>query len=331
MLTKKSLLSLTALGVVSVLALSGCSDSGDTTDDGMLKIGITQLATHPSLDAVREGFKAALSDNGYVEGEQVSYDEKNAQGEQANAVTIAGKFATDDLDLVLAIATQTAQTAAQKITKTPVLFSAVTDPVVAGLVTSLDKPGGNVTGTSDLNPVADQIQLIADTMPEAEKVGVIYSSGEVNSQIQVDLAKKAADKLGLTIVEKTITNSSEVGTAASTLKDVDALYIPTDNRVVEGFEAVIKFAETNSIPVFAGDVASVERGAVATYGIDYEKLGYQTGEMAVKILKDGAKPADLPVETMNEVQLVVNPKAAARQGLDLSETFVDGADEVVGD
>lgn len=269
-----------ALGAVALLALAACSSSpeengsaggDDTAGSVTYSIGALQFVQHPALDAATEGFKSALADAGL----DVEYDDQNAQGEVPNTNTIASTFAGADLDLVFTVATPAAQAAAQAITDTPVLFTAVTDAEAAGLVDSNDAPGGNVTGTSDLNPVADQIALLAEIAPNAETIGIVYSSGEVNSEVQVELAKEAADELGLTIEEATVANSAEVQQATQSLGDVDAIYVPTDNTVVSGIAALVQVAEQNQIPVISGDSGPVEGGAIATLGIDYTKLGYQ--------------------------------------------------------
>ncbi|SDB99443.1 putative ABC transport system substrate-binding protein [Raineyella antarctica] len=302
-----------AIAAVSML-LAACGGTANTdakSGDRTYKIGITQIVSHPSLDASRDGFKKALADAGL----KVEYDEQNAQGDQATATSIANKFATDKKDLVLAIATPTAQAAAQAITDTPILFTAVTDPVSAQLVKSLQAPGANVTGTTDMNPVAQQVGLVKQLVPGAKTLGVIYSSGEVNSEVQVKLAREAATKEGLTLKEVAVSNSSEVQQGAQSLSGVDAIYVPTDNVVVSALESVLQVAETNKIPVIAGEGDSVKRGAVATYGIDYGKLGQQTGQMAVKILTQKADPATMPVESQSDVQLVVNTAAAQRMGV----------------
>jgi putative tryptophan/tyrosine transport system substrate-binding protein len=318
----------------SALLLAGCGGNGDDAGAGAgatgggdgetVEIGITQIVSHPSLDAAREGFKRALEENGI----DANYDEQNAQGDQTTATSIANTFASDDKDLVLAVATPTAQAAAQAITNVPVLFTAVTEPAEAGLVDSWEAPGGNLTGTSDLNPVREQLELLAEIAPEAKTVGVVYSSGEVNSQVQVDLAKEAAAELGLTIEEATVSTSAEVQQAAQSL-EVDAFYVPTDNIVVSALESVIAVGEQRQVPVIVGESDSVERGGLATYGIDYDKLGYQTGLMAVKILQEGADPAEMPVETLEELTLVVNSGAAERMGVEIPQTVLDRADTVV--
>jgi putative ABC transport system substrate-binding protein len=323
----------TGIAAALMIALTGCAQttapSSQATDAASspakkaYKIGISQIVSHASLDAAREGFKKALADAGL----EVTYDEQNAQGDQATATSIANKFNSTELDLILAIATPTAQAAAQVITSKPLLFTAVTDPVAAQLVASAEAPGGNVTGTSDMNPVAEQIALIKRVAPDAKSVGIIYSSGEVNSEVQVKVARETAKSAGLTVVEKTITNTGEVQQAASAL-DVDAIYVPTDNNVVAGLESVIQVAESRKIPLIVGEGDSVKKGGLITYGIDYTKLGMQTGQMAVRILTEGATPASMPVETQKELTLVVNKAAATRMGVELPADLLAEAQAV---
>lgn len=317
-----------ATAAAAALALAGCSGSATSTDASTpaspageaYSIGITQITTHTALDSAREGFKKAFEDAGI----QVKYDEQNAQGDQATATSIASKFASSDLDLVLAIATPSAQAAAQSITKVPVLFTAVTDPVSAQLVNSLEAPGSNITGTTDMNPVADQISLVKEFAPKAKTLGIIYSSGEVNSEVQVELAKEAAAKDGLQVVESAVTNSAEVQQAGQDLASkVDAIYVPTDNTVVSALASVVQAAEDAKIPLIAGEANSVVQGALATYGIDYSKLGYQTGEMAIRILKEGADPATLPVEAQKDYELTVNTTTLKALGLELPASLKD--------
>ncbi|MBD7994927.1 ABC transporter substrate-binding protein [Arthrobacter sp. Sa2CUA1] len=310
------------------LAATGCGGDTAAGSNDMVRIGITQIVEHPSLDASREGFKRALLENGYTEGENITFDEQNAQNDQATATSIASKFASDGVDLVLAIATPTAQAAAQAITDIPILITAVTEPEEAGLVDSWDAPGGNVSGTSDLNPVEDQLGLIKELAPDAKTLGIVYSSGEVNSEVQVELAKETAKKLGLELKLATVSNSAEVQQAAESL-DVDALYVPTDNNVVNALESMIQIAESKQIPLVVGEGDSVEGGGLATWGIDYEELGYQTGLMAVKILKEGADPATMPIETLDDIKLFVNKSAAANMGVELPASLLDKADTVI--
>lgn len=328
--------SIAAIGMLAVgaLALSACSNGGGdaASTDGAaaggdsFKIGVIQLVQHPALDAATEGFQQAFADAGI----DAEFDVQVANGEQSTAATIAAGFAGDsDIDLVLAVATPAAQSAATAITNVPVLFTAVTDPVAADLVASDEEPGGNVTGTSDLNPVADQIELITQLDPSVESVGVVYSSGEVNSQVQVDLAQEKADELGLELKTATVTNVGEVPTALDSLGDVDSIYVPTDNTVVSGIDTVLTYAADHKVPVVSGDTGPVEAGAVATLGLDYSKLGVQTGEMAIRILQDGEDPATMPVEVQTEFDLVVNPKGAEAVGLEIPQDLLDQAAQVI--
>lgn len=311
----------------AALTLSACSspaatDSGDEAK-ASYKIGVSQFVQHPALDAATAGFKQAFDDAGV----DVEWDDQNANGDQATAVTIAQGFASSDLDLVLAVATPAAQTAAQAITDKPILFTAVTDAVEGQLVESNEAPGGNVTGTSDLAPFDEQLALLKEVAPGAKKVGIVYASGEVNSQVQVDAVTEAAGPLGLEVVTKTVTTANDIAAATEALGDVDAIYVPTDNMVVAGIASLVQVAEDKQIPVIGAEAGTVESGAVITLGIDYTKLGYQTGEMALKVL-EGADPATMPVEVSNEFAYVVNEGAAERMGATIPEAILAEAEKV---
>ena len=317
---------LTGLVATSALVLTGCSggdDGGEGGSSESYKIGINQLVQHPALDAATAGFIQAFEDAG-VDAE---FDEQNANGEQATALTISQQFASDDLDLALAVATPAAQAMAQNITDVPLLFTAVTDPVQAELVDSMEEPGANVTGTSDAAPIEEQLELLKEIVPDAETVGIVYASGEVNSQVQVDQATEAAGPLGLTIETQTVTNVTEIQQAVEALGDVDAIYVPTDNMVVSGIASLVQVAESKQIPVIAAEEGTVDGGAVATIGIDYTELGRQTGEMALRILQDGADPATMPVETAAEFTYVVNEAAAERQGVTIPSDILAEAEK----
>ena len=316
---------LTGLVATTALVLTGCSgaDDGGSGDGGeSYTIGINQLVQHPALDAATEGFKQAFADAGV----DVEFNEQNANGEQGTALTIAQQMAFDDLDLALAVATPAAQAMAQNITNIPLLFTAVTDPVQAELVDSMEEPGANVTGTSDAAPIEEQLELLQELVPDAETIGIVYASGEVNSQVQVDQAQEAAGPLGLTIETQTVTTVNEIQQAVEALGDVDAIYVPTDNMVVSGIASLVQVAESKQIPVIAAEAGTVEGGAVATIGIDYTELGRQTGEMALRILQDGADPATMPVETAAEFTYVVNEDAAERQGVVIPEGILAEAE-----
>ncbi|MCP2239143.1 ABC transporter substrate-binding protein [Thermoanaerobacterium thermosaccharolyticum] len=321
---------LAAFFIFSVV-LSGCGSrtisSGST--EKMITIGITQIVEHPALDSAREGFIKALKDNGYVEGKNVTFIQENAQGDMSTAQTIAKKFVDKNVDLIFSIATPTTQAVKKATSTIPIVFTAVTDPVAAGLVNSLDKPGGNVTGTSDMEPINDQLKLIKDLVPGAKRIGIIYNAGEANSTVQVKIAKDDAASLGYSIVEATVSNSSEVNQAAQSLVGkVDAIWLPTDNTVASSVAAIIKVANSAKIPVVAAEKGMVEGGSLATLGISYSDLGYQAGSMAIKILK-GEKPANIKVETAKNLQLIINQKEADAIGLKIPDSIMKKAQEVI--
>ncbi|MBP1326650.1 putative ABC transport system substrate-binding protein [Leucobacter exalbidus] len=328
---RRRALTLVGIAAAATLTLSSCSsapaESSGADAAEKITIGISQLAPHPALDAATEGFKQAFFDAGYEDDKTVEFDVQNANGEQSTAVTIAQSFASSDLDLVLAVATPAAQAAAQAITDKPVLFTAVTDALAAELVDSDEKPGANVTGTVDAVPedaLVTQFELIKEIDPDAKKVGIVYASGEVNSEVQVKNAESVAKDLDLEIVTKTVTTANDIAQATEALGDVDAIYVPTDNMVVNGIASLVQVAETKQIPVIGAEPGTVEGGAVATYGIDYTKLGKQTGEMAIRIL-EGADPATTPVEEPSELSYVVNTAAAKRMGVEIPKGILDQA------
>lgn len=309
MIKNSKLTSLLLTGILGASLLTGCSGGGDTaSSDEVKKIGITQLVEHPSLDQTREGFIKALEDNGYKDGENIEIDYQNAQNDNPTSQTIASNFVNDKKDLIYAVSTPSAQAAYNATKDIPILFTAVTDPVEAGLVKSLDnKDGGNVSGTSDYLSIDKSLSLIDTLKLDVKTIGVMYSTSEVNSKVQVDALKEYAKTKGYTVVEKGISASSEVNQAISSLVGkVDALYVPTDNLVVSSMPIIAKTANENNLPILASDEGSVTSGALACAGVDYYQLGYKTGEMAVKILKGEATPADLAVETMDEPVITMN-------------------------
>ncbi|GAB6180255.1 ABC transporter substrate-binding protein [Desulfotomaculum defluvii] len=310
---KKLLLSVMLL---LILGLTGCgNETSNSEDTAKVKLGIIQIVEHPSLDAARQGFLDFLKEQGYVDGEKLAVDYQNAQGDQGSLQTIARKFVQDRSNLVLAIATPSAMMMANESSDIPILITAVTDPVSAKLVKNLEKPDTNVTGTTDMNPVKDQLKLIKEIVPNAKNVGIIYNSSEINSKIQVDVADQAAPELGLQLRKVTVTASSEVMQAAQSLVNkVDAIYLPTDNMVISSVAAVLKVAEENKLPVITGEVSSVENGALATIGIDYYQLGRTTGEMALRII-NGEKPQEMAIQGQTGTDLVLNLQAAERMGV----------------
>lgn len=296
-----------------------------SADTKSYTIAISQYVEHPSLDATREGFLAALKDAGIVEGENLKVDLENAQADQANNLSIAQKIAGNKNDLVLAIATPSAQAVVQNVDKdTPILFAAVTDPLDAKLVSDLEHPGANVSGASDTNPesITRLMNFIATQFPDVKKLGLVINEGEPNAVVMADIAKEELDKHGIELVKAAITNTSEVKQAAESLVGrVDALYITLDNSVVSAVDSIIQTANDNKIPFFSADRDTVEKGAFATVGFKYYDHGYQVGEMAADVLKNGTNPGDMKVTMQEKLDLILNLKAAAAQGIEVTDAI----------
>ncbi len=308
------LIMMLVLSAFVVVAGTGCGGSEPETktgDEKVLNIGIAQYMDHVALDASREGFVDALKDNGYVDGENIVIDLQNAQGDQSNLSTISDRFVSNHADLVLAIATPATQAIAGKTTEIPILGTAVTDYVSARLVDSDDVPGGNVTGTTDMNPIKEQIDLLVQLVPDAKTVGVLYTSSEDNSILQAGIAKEAIEKLGLKYVEATVTNTNDVQQATQSIVDqCDAIYIPTDNVFASAMPVVHGVTAQSKTPVICGESGMVNTGGLATLGINYYDLGYQTGLMGVKILKGEAEPAAMPIESATGFDFAINGTVA---------------------
>lgn len=314
-----------------------CSFSFLTTlgfcDAKKTKIGITSIVTAPPLDAAKQGFFEALEKHGYNRGNTTFYHSV-AEGDMNLCASIAQSFVQRNVDLIVAVTTPSAQAAvsAAKGTKIPVIFMAVTAPVEAGLVDSLEKPGGNVTGVSDRMDVAAQVALIKEFLPDAKKIGTIFNSGEINSLVQVKELKAAAPQLGLEILEANVTSTTELIPAAKSLVGrVDAIWLPTDNIISAGLEAVTTVCEESQIPLFGADVNQVPRGEIAALGIKYVDHGFVAGEQAVAILKGQKKPSEIPVASSKMDLLWVYPQAAERMGVTIPKKILDRADKIVED
>ena len=310
--------------LVAISFIISCSNSSNTSSKpaegsdsaSLKKIGIIQLVEHSALDQANKGFVDGLKEAGYEDGKNISIDYQNAQGEQANCITISQKFINDRVDLILAIATPAAQAVANLTKDIPILVTAVTDPADSKLVADNKLPGGNVTGTSDLTPVKEQMDLLMRLIPSAKKIGFLYSSSEQNSKFQIDIAKSKADELGLLYVDATITNPNDIQQVVQSLVGkVDVIYVPTDNMVSAGMVNVIAITEPAKIPVICGEASMLSAGGLATYGIDYYELGKLTANQAVKILKGEAKPANMPIEYMQNPVLSINTNAAQKLGI----------------
>lgn len=315
---KKFIIALLCITMAGSL-LAGCSKN---KKEKIYKIGVNQLVRHDALDASYKGFVDALKDAGYIDGENIQIDYQIAQNDQSTANTIANKFVNDGVDLILAIATPSAQASANATKDIPILVTAVTDPAGSGLVKSNEKPGGNVSGTSDLTPVRKQIELIPKFLPDAKKIAVLYCSSESNSKIQVEMAKEAAAEFNLEVMEATVSNTNEIEQVVQSLVGkVDAIYAPTDNTIATGMPTVALVANSNNLPVFCGEEGMVNNGGLATYGIDYYKLGRLTGEQAVKIIKKEATTATMPIAYLpdDEYTLTVNEEVAKQLGIEIPE------------
>jgi putative ABC transport system substrate-binding protein len=292
-------------------------------------VAITQIVEHPALDAAHEGIKDELAERGYRDGENLKLMHESAQGNSAIASQIARKFVGESPDVIVAIATPSAQTVAAAARNIPVVFSAVTDPVSAKLVKSWEKPGANITGVSDMLPIDKHLDMIQRVMPNATRIGTVYNPGEANAAALVELLEERLAARDMELVKGAATKTSEVlGASRSLVGKVDAIYLTTDNTVISAAEAVVSVGERSDIPVFAADTATVERGAVAAMGFNYYKHGRQTGAMVARIL-EGAGTADMPVEVMEELDLYVNPAAAERMGITLPDDVIKDATKVV--
>lgn len=329
-----------AAGAVSALAgLAGCSNessdapagsASSSTSGTTYKIGVLQLTEHDALDNANKGFVEALDESGI----DYTIDQQNAQNDQSACQTIAQKLVNDGCDLILAIATPAAQAVAGATTDIPIIGTAITDFAASGLVESNDEPGGNLTGTSDMNPVADQIDLLQQLVPDAKTVGLLYCTAESNSDIQIQMAIEELKKVGIDYTEYTVSSSNEIQSVCeSMVGNVDAVYAPTDNTIAAGMTTVSQTTNENGLPVICGEIGMVRNGGLASLSINYEELGRRAGEMAVEILTEGTDPATMPIESMSADQcdLVYNQATADALNIDVSSLASDGGEDVSGD
>lgn len=315
MLTAGVLLSL-AMGM-----LAGCGgEKKEAAKEAKVKVGIVQIVEHAALDVASKGFVDGMAARGFKEGQNVVYDRQNAQADQSNLHTIAQRFINNKVDLICAIATPAAQVVANATQDIPIVATAVTDYEAAKLIKSNEKPGTNVTGTSDMNLVEAQFDLTMKLVPTAKTIGLIYNSSEINSQVQVDIFKKIAAAKGVEVKEATVNNVNDIQQAArSLLGNVQAIYVPTDNVLASAMPALAMVTEEAKIPVIAGEGGMVKAGGVATLGLDYYKLGKQSGEMAADILSGKSKPQDMPIQTQKEFAVIINEENAKKIGLTIPQ------------
>ena len=314
------------VGAVVVLAIASLTGTAVAQEKS---VAVTAIVEHPALDAVRDGVQAALKEAGYESGKNLKWQYQSSQDNTGTAAQIARKFVGDKPDAIVAIATPSAQAVVAATKTVPVVFSAVTDPVAAKLVPSWEASGTNVTGVSDLLALDKQMDLVKQVVPDAKRVGMVYNPGEANSVVVVKELQKLLPTMGMTLVEAAAPRSVDVSSAARSLVGkVDVIYTSTDNNVVSAYEALVKVGQDAKIPLVASDTDSVKRGAVAAYGINYRDLGEQTGRVVARILK-GEAPGSIKPEVSTKLELFVNPVAAQKQGIELSEALIKSAAEVV--
>lgn len=314
----------------SMAALGGCgqepkSNGGEKT----YQVGIVQLVEHGALDAANKGFVDGLASKGFKENENIKYDRQNAQADQSNLQNIGQRFVSGKVDLICAIATPAAQSVANMTKDIPITATAVTDYVEAKLAETSEAPGGNVTGTTDMNPIDRQVDLLLKIVPGAKTIGTIYSSSEVNSQTQVELMKKYAESKGLKVVESTVSTVNDIQQAArSLIGKVDALYVPTDNVLASAMPTLTMVTDDAKLPVICGEANMVKSGGLATLGVDYYQLGFQTGEMAADILSGKSKPASMPIQSLKEMKTTVNEQTAKKLGISIPQDVLQNAEIV---
>lgn len=332
---KKKTLSLVLAAVCAMGLLAGCGSKGDSassasgSSDGYT-IGISQFAEHGSLDNCREGFLEGLKEEGIEEGKNLTVEYQNAQADTGTASTIADSFVSENVDMICAIATPCAASAYNSAMKTdiPVVYTAVSDPLAAGLANEDGSSVGNITGSSDILPVEEQLKMIREILPDAKKIGILYTTSEANSCSTIEEYKKLAGDYDFEIVDSGINTSADVEIAASDLvSKVDCLCNLTDNTVVSALQTVLDKANSQKIPVFGSEIEQVKSGCVASMGIDYYQLGIETGKMAAKILKGEAKASETNYITASKAELYVNTAAADKIGLKLDDSYISGAAE----
>ncbi|HEL2350440.1 TPA: ABC transporter substrate-binding protein [Streptococcus suis] len=315
--------------VVAALFLTQKEQSNSSTSTEKVKIGVLQFVTHDSLDEIYKGIKAGLEEGGYTTTDNLEIDFMNAEGDQSQVQTMSKKLVDNGNELLIGIATPAAQGLANTTTELPIIMGAVTDPVGANLVTDLKNPGGNITGVSDQTPVADAVSLIKEITPDAKTIGVLYSSNEDNSKIQVAEFKAAAEEAGYTVLEYAVASSNEIAATVEVASSkADVLFTPVDNTVASAFSTVVSVANKTKTPIFTSVEDMVEGGGIASVTLSQYDLGVATGKMAAKIL-DGANPADTPVQIFNEGTVVVNQKVAKELGITLSDDVISKASKVI--
>lgn len=308
----------------------------DSEEPNPIYIGLLQYAAHPSLDAISEGIIDTLAENGYIDGETITLDYQNGQGDQSNLSTMSNRFVSNEADLMIAIATPAAMSLSNASSEIPILLGAITDPENVDLVENNESPGGNVTGVSDMTPIDQQLNLIHQIQPEAQTLGILYSSSEDNSILQANMAEEIAEEYGFETVKRTVSSTNDVAQVTQQLvTEVDAIWVPNDNVIASAFPSVLETTNAANIPVYPAVDMMVAQGGLATLGLNQYQIGVETGEMAVELLRGEIDPATEPIRFAEETDLVINfdaeeqlkltiPESLAAQAIDSTELLEEG-------
>ena len=318
--------------VIMLSVLYSCSNNKENSgkDDEIYKIGINQIVQHSALDSAREGFIDGLKEKGYVDGDNIEIDYENAQGDVSIAQTISKQFVNNEVDMIFAISTSSAQSAYNATKEIPIVFTAVTDPVAAGIANSFESSGNNVTGMSDMVSMTEQIALLQEIVPSIRNIGVIYNTSEANSIVQVDELKAAAKESNLEVKEISITTVNEINqNLSANIKDIDALYVPTDNTVASAYELVGNICLNNNIPMLCAEEAGVSKGGLCSIGIDYYQLGKETAYKAVEII-EGKKPSEIKIEKSSDMNVTINSDVAKEINIEIPKEIEEKAQIITG-
>ena len=319
-----------AIAAMSMGMLAGCGGGSDTQQDAeMHKVGIVQLMQHGALDQANQGLVEGLAAAGYVVGENLEIDQQNAQGDQSNLQSIAQQFLSNDVEMIMAIATPAAQVMAANTEEIPIVATAITSFEQAGLVESNEAPNTNVTGTHDMTPIAEQIDLLLQIVPDAKSIGTVYTSSEKNSQVQVGILKEVCEAKGLTVVERTVSTVNDIQQATQSLveENVDAVWLCTDNNVASAMPQVVGVTDAAGIITVCAEESMVMSGGTITYGINFYQIGYDAGLMAAEILNGEAVPAEMPIQgpKQEDLKLVINPEAVEIIGVEIPAELMEKA------
>lgn len=303
---------------------SGFAKTTNVTD--LLQIGLLQYATHPSLDAITDGIIDTLAEHGYEDGKNIAIDYQNAQGDQSNLNTMANRFVSSDADAMIAVATPAALSLANASKDIPIILGAITDPENVGLVDSNETPGGNITGVSDMTPIAKQIELIRQIQPKAKTIGILYSSSEDNAVLQGEIAADLGGDYDFHTVTRTVASTNDVSQVTKQLvSEVDAIWVPNDNIIASAFPSVLEVSNAAKIPVYPAVDMMVTQGGLATLGLNQYQIGVKTGEMVVELIEGKIQTATESIRFADETDLVINFKTAELLGITIPDSLTADA------